>query len=75
MLKYLFPVLIEQDEDGLYLATAPDLKGCHTQAKTLEEIYPRIREAIGLCLEVQKGKFKGITAPKFIGIQQVEVSV
>ena len=46
-----FTVLIEQDEDGFFVATVPALKSCYTQAKTLEELYPRIREVIALCLE------------------------
>ena len=49
-----FTVLIEQDEDGIYVASAPALKGCHTQARTLEELWSRIREAIELCLEVEE---------------------
>ena len=44
-------VLIEKDEDGYYVATVPALKSCYTQAKTLEELYPRIKEVIELCLE------------------------
>lgn len=48
--KYHFAVLIERDEDGVYVATAPALPGCHTQAKTLPELDERIREAIALCL-------------------------
>jgi predicted RNase H-like HicB family nuclease len=75
MTKYNFPVIIEQDEDGMYVATVPDLKGCHTQAKTLEEIFPRIKEAIDLCLEVEKDRFLTLPRLKFIGVQQVEVAV
>ena len=48
-----FLTLIEQDEDGVYVATVPALKGCHTQAQNLEELLPRVREAIELCLEVE----------------------
>ncbi|HWP93553.1 MAG TPA: type II toxin-antitoxin system HicB family antitoxin [Thermodesulfobacteriota bacterium] len=44
-------VLIEQDEDGYFVATVPSLKSCYTQAKTLEELYPRIEEVVELCLE------------------------
>ena len=44
-----FTVLIERDEDGYYVATVPSLKSCYTQAKTLEELYPRIKEIIELC--------------------------
>jgi len=63
-----FTVLIEQDEDGYYVATVPALKSCYTQAKTLEELYPRIKEVVELCLEEQEP-----VAMKFVGIQQVEV--
>ena len=64
-----FTVVIEQDEDGYYVASVPALHSCYTQARTLEELAPRIREVIALCLAEQK-------APrmKFVGVQQVEVS-
>ena len=42
-------VLIEKDEDGFYVATVPALKSCYTQAKTLEDLYPRIKEVVELC--------------------------
>ncbi len=66
---HVFTVLIEQDEDGFYVATVPALKSCYTQAKTLEELYPRIREVIALCLEEEKPAHL-----KFIGLQQMEVT-
>lgn len=46
---YIFTVLIEQDEDGYYVATIPALKSCYTQAQTREALYPRPREVIELC--------------------------
>ena len=42
--------LVEQDEDGYYVATVPELRGCHTQAKSLDVLTKRVREAIALCL-------------------------
>ncbi len=51
MENYRFQVVIEQDEDGLYVADVPALQGCHTQKKTFEEAVERIREGIGLCVE------------------------
>ncbi|GBD87739.1 hypothetical protein BMS3Abin03_01673 [bacterium BMS3Abin03] len=48
-----FNVIIEKDEDGYYVASVPALKGCHTQAKSLDELMERIKEAIELCLEVE----------------------
>lgn len=44
-----FKVFIEQDENGVYVASVPELPGCYTQGKTLEEVRKRIKEAIQLC--------------------------
>lgn len=68
--SYTFTVLIEQDEDGFFVATVPALKSCYTQAKTLEELYPRVKEVIALCLDDDM-----VPPMKFIGVQQMEVMV
>jgi len=47
-----FTVIIQRDEEGYYVAEVPGLKGCHTQAKSLDELMERIKEAIQLCLEL-----------------------
>ena len=47
-----FSVIVERDEEGWYVASVPELSGCHTQAKSLDTLMKRIREAIELCLEV-----------------------
>jgi predicted RNase H-like HicB family nuclease len=47
-----FDVVIERDNEGYYVATVPQIPGCHTQAQSLDEVAQRIREAIDLCLEV-----------------------
>jgi len=75
MKSYQFPVVITQDEDGMFFAQVPFLPGCHTQAKTLSTLYKRMSEAIELCLEVQKSKQEKIPQNSFVGIQQIEVSV
>ncbi|HWQ48015.1 MAG TPA: type II toxin-antitoxin system HicB family antitoxin [Methanosarcina sp.] len=51
-----FTVIIEQDEDGIYVASVPELPGCHTQAETLDGLSIRIKEAIELYLEVKPEK-------------------
>jgi predicted RNase H-like HicB family nuclease len=53
MKKKEFSVVIEKDEDGYYVGSVPELKGCHTQAKSLYELMGRVKEAIVLCLEVE----------------------
>ena len=66
-----FDVVIERDSEGYYVASVPQIPGCHTQARSLDEVTERIREAIALCLEVQ-----GMPAQQleFIGIQRVTIS-
>ncbi len=67
-----FMVLIEQDEEGIYIAKVPDIPGCYTQGKTVEEAMERIREAIEVCLEAEEiGQYPPL---KFVGIQQIEVA-
>ena len=63
-------ILIEQGEDGAYIATVPALKSCYTQADTIPELLEKIREVIELCLEVEKDIFP---LPKFVGVQQMEI--
>jgi len=46
-----YTVLIEQDENGIYIAKVPDISGCYTQGKTVEQAMERIEEAIRVCLE------------------------
>jgi len=63
-----FTVIIEQDGEGYYIAEVPELKGCHTQAKSLDTLMERIKEAIQLCLEVY-GKKYPIT--HLVGVQKI----
>lgn len=49
-----FDVVIERDEEGFYVASVPELPGCHTQARSLETVLERIREAAELCLDVRR---------------------
>jgi len=48
-----FNVVIEKDIDGYFVASIPNLKGCHTQAKSLDVLMERIQEAAELCLELE----------------------
>lgn len=65
-----FTVLIEQDEDGIFVAKVPDIPGCYTQGKTVEQAMERVKEAIQVCIEGDKEKPFCL---KFVGIQQVEI--
>ena len=65
-----FDVVVERDSEGFYVASGPSLVGCHTQARSLDELMSRIREAIKLCLEVQDGMVEQLD---FVGVQRVTV--
>lgn len=74
-----FKVLIEQDEDGVYVASVPELPGCYTQGKTLEEVRERIKEAIELVLEsdkdIKKEKLESPqSSPRFFGFEEITVT-
>ena len=62
--------VIERDSDGLYVASVPQLPGCHTQARTLEELAERIQEAIELWLEAEGQSQEPLD---FVGIQKIRV--
>lgn len=62
--------LIERDAEGCYIGSVPDLKGCHTQAKSLDTLIKRMRAAIELCLEVEA---EHVTPNEFDGVQRVLV--
>lgn len=65
-----FDVIIEQDEDGIYVARVPEIDGCYTQGKTLQEVLERIKEAIEVCLEADK---EPVNQMRFVGIQRIQV--
>jgi predicted RNase H-like HicB family nuclease len=63
-----FDVVVERDSEGFYVASVPSLARCHTQARSLDELMGRIREAIELCLEVQDGIVEQLDC---VGVQRV----
>jgi len=68
-----FAVVVERDEDGYYVGSVPELPGCHTQAKTFDELTVRVKEAIEAYLEAES--FKPREGVELVGFQFVEVSV
>jgi predicted RNase H-like HicB family nuclease len=65
-----FTVVLERDEEGFYVATVPSLRGCHTQAKTLDTLMKRVREAIEVCLGSEDNRFGSL---ELVGIQQISL--
>jgi len=65
-----FTVIIEKDEDGWLVSEVIELPGCHTQAKTMDELLARTKEAIQAYLQTEDSSPRG---EKFVGIQRIEV--
>jgi predicted RNase H-like HicB family nuclease len=70
-MTHQFDVIVEKDSAGYFVASVPVLPGCHTQAKSLDTLMERIREAIELCLEVQGDTIEPLD---FIGVQRISVA-
>ncbi|MDM7997983.1 MAG: type II toxin-antitoxin system HicB family antitoxin [Acidobacteriota bacterium] len=66
-----FSVIIERDAEGYYIGTIPELRGCHSQARSLDELMLRTREAAEACWEVQ---MDGLEPLDFVGVQTVSVA-
>jgi predicted RNase H-like HicB family nuclease len=66
-----YDVVVERDSEGFYVASVPALRGCHTQARSLDELMERIREAIELCLEVEGDTGSGLD---FVGVQRIRLA-
>ncbi len=77
MKNYNLQVIIEQDEDGVFIAECPALQGCHAQGKTYEEAIENIRDVIAMCIEELRDEKKKINLkyPEVIGIKSLEVAV
>ncbi|MDI6721505.1 MAG: type II toxin-antitoxin system HicB family antitoxin [Candidatus Aenigmarchaeota archaeon] len=69
-MKQVYNVLIEQDEEGWFISEVVGLPGCHTQAKSLDELMKRTKELVVEYMEAKKGKE---IQERFIGLQQIEV--
>lgn len=66
-----YDVIIEQDENKVYVAYVPELPGCHTEGDTIEEVMKNIKEAVELYLEYAQEKVEN--AMKFIAVQKIAV--
>ncbi len=70
-MKHHFPIIIEQDEDNVFIASCPTFKGCHSYGVTIDEAMANIREVIELCLEEQVVE----QLNEFVGFRELELEV
>ena len=71
-MKYKYRVIIEQDEDGVYIASCPALKGCYSQGDTIEEAIENIKDAIRLHVEARK--ILGEPIPVEVLTEEIEIN-
>lgn len=64
------PIIIEQDEDNVYIVSCPSFKGCHSYGNTIDEAIKNITEVIKMCIEEQKNT----TLNNFIGFREIHVT-
>ncbi len=67
------PILLEQDEDDVYIVSCPVFKGCHSYGLTVDEALSNIREVIDICIEEDKEKTSEIN--RFVGFREIQVPI
>lgn len=71
-----YQVIIEQDEDGIFVAEVPGIRACYAQGKTYEEVIENIKDVLHMCLEEMKSSGQDIPEQsEIIGIKRIEVAV
>ncbi|PZD73372.1 hypothetical protein C1752_02374 [Acaryochloris thomasi RCC1774] len=68
-IKREFYMMVEQDEDGVFVGEIPQLKACYSQGKTLDELVENIKEVIEMCLEEEELD----ESSQFVGVQKVTI--
>jgi predicted RNase H-like HicB family nuclease len=69
-----YDVVIEQDTEGYYVAWVPGIVGCHTQARSLDDLMERVKEAIEVSLESEDAARSGPTL-RFVGVQRLSIDI
>lgn len=66
------PIIVEQDENNVYIVSCPVFKGCHSYGQTVEEALKNIREVIEMCLDEEKN-FLGMN--RFVGFREIQLTI
>jgi len=69
--NYKYTVVVEQDDDGVYVASVPMLPGCYTQGDSYEEALENIKDAIKAHIEARREL--GEPIPIEVAIDQVRI--
>lgn len=66
------PILVEQDEDNVYIVSCPVFKGCHSYGKTIDEALDNIKEVIEMCMEEEKDRSLP-EVNRFVGFREMQM--
>lgn len=71
-----YRVIVEQDEDGVFIASVPSLQGCHTEGETFEEVLKNIEDVIKLHIKARKERGLPLDDSKteFVGIKELSIN-
>ena len=72
--KIHLPILVEQDEDDIFIVSCPVFKGCHSYGKTIDEALENIKEVIDICIDEERER-QPSGKNRFVGFREMEVSV
>ena len=65
-----FPILVELDEDGVFIVSCPSFQGCHSYGATIEEALENIKEVIEMCIEEERP----MPVNRFVGFREMEIT-
>lgn len=68
-----YRVVIEQDEDGVFVASVPTIQGCYTEGDTYEEVVKNIENVIRLHLDAREGFYTDDSQSQFVGIKNISI--
>ena len=68
-----YRVLIERDEDGIFVASIPTLQGCYTEGDTYEEVLKNIKDVINLHLKARASNEADDSLTEFVGIKNISI--
>ncbi len=71
MRKYHLPIVVEIDEDGIYIVSCPTFKGCHSYGNTIDEALENLKEVIEMCIEEESTE----NINQFIGVREMEITI
>jgi len=71
MKTYHLPVVVEVDEDGVFIVSCPTFRGCHSYGKTIDEALVNLREVAEMCIEEEKQ----IELNHFVGVREMELTI